>query len=509
MLLQWSLALIPVLIILILMVWMKWGASRAGPIGWVAAVVLARLAFGTSFQIILQAHFKALFFILDVLLIVWGAYLLYRVADEAGAIKTIGIILRQLTSDRGMLALLIGWAFASFLQGVGGFGVPVAVVAPLLAGLGFSELMAVIIPSIGHGWAVTFGSLASSFQALMAATGLPGEQLAPASALILGSVGVVSGLLVAHAADGRKAMWRLLIPVLTMGLVMGGTQYLLATAGFWSSASFGGGLAGLAVGYAFSFRFRGDDPEDGKTSLRTVLDSFMAYLILITIILSIQFIQPLQVFLSGVVLEIQFPELQTAQGFVTAAGPGRRIVLFRHTGMMLIYAALLAYLYYRQQGRYRVQAGMRILRGTVRKMVPSSMGIVATVAMALVMSHAGMIDVLARGLAQSVGVLFPLIAPWIGALGAFITGSNTNSNVIFAMLQMRTAELLGLGAVFILAAQTAGAAIGSVIAPSKVIVGASTAGMAGKEGEVMRVLAKYILIMLLTISGITWLVTLL
>lgn len=228
MLLQWSLALIPVLIILILMVWMKWGASRAGPIGWVAAVVLARLAFGTSFQIILQAHFKALFFILDVLLIVWGAYLLYRVADEAGAIKTIGIILRQLTSDRGMLALLIGWAFASFLQGVGGFGVPVAVVAPLLAGLGFSELMAVIIPSIGHGWAVTFGSLASSFQALMAATGLPGEQLAPASALILGSVGVVSGLLVAHAADGRKAMWRLLIPVLTMGLVMGGTQYLLA-----------------------------------------------------------------------------------------------------------------------------------------------------------------------------------------------------------------------------------------------------------------------------------------
>ncbi len=94
-------------------------------------------------------------------------------ADEAGAIRTIGQALPYLTADRGMQALVIGWVFASFLQGVGGFGVPVAVIAPILVGLGFTPLSAVIIPSLGHGWAVTFGSLGSSFQALLAATGEP------------------------------------------------------------------------------------------------------------------------------------------------------------------------------------------------------------------------------------------------------------------------------------------------------------------------------------------------
>ncbi len=68
-----------------------------------------------------------------------------------------------------MQALLICWPFASFLQGVGGFGVPVAVTAPLLIGLGFTPLVAVVAPSLGHGWSVTFGSLGTSFQALMAA----------------------------------------------------------------------------------------------------------------------------------------------------------------------------------------------------------------------------------------------------------------------------------------------------------------------------------------------------
>jgi len=71
---------------------------------------------------------------------------------------------------------------------------------------------------------------------------------------------------------------------------------------------------------------------------------------------------------------------------------------------------------------------------------------------------------------------------WIGALGAFMTGSNTNSNVLFGLLQTRTAELLGYSLPLVLAAQTAGGAVGSIFAPTKIVVGASTAGMAGQEG---------------------------
>ena len=111
-----------------------------------------------------------------------------------------------------------------------------------------------------------------------------------------------------------------------------------------------------------------------------------------------------------------------------------------------------------------------------------------------------MTEALARGLAESVGALFPLVAPWIGALGAFMTGSNTNSNVVFGALQLRTAELLGFSIAVILGAQTAGAALASVMAPTKVVVGASTAGMAGKEGDVMRKLLVYAGLLVILVS---------
>ena len=122
------------------------------------------------------------------------------------------------------------------------------------------------------------------------------------------------------------------------------------------------------------------------------------------------------------------------------------------------------------------------------------------------MSHAGMTDILAQGMAAGVGAAFPLVSPWIGALGAFMTGSNTNSNVVFAALQQRTAEILALSVPWILAAQTTGGAVGSIIAPTKVVVGAATAGMEGREGEVIRKLAGYVLTLVLVLSALSWLV---
>ena len=133
----------------------------------------------------------------------------------------------------------------------------------------------------------------------------------------------------------------------------------------------------------------------------------------------------------------------------------------------------------------------------------SSVSIASMVTMEVIMQHAGMTEALARGLAEGTGALFPLVAPWIGALGAFMTGSNTNSNVVFGALQLRTAELLGYSVAIILGAQTAGAALASMLAPTKVVVGASTAGMSGKEGDVMRKLIAYALILLGLISVLT------
>ena len=160
----------------------------------------------------------------------------------------------------------------------------------------------------------------------------------------------------------------------------------------------------------------------------------------------------------------------------------------------------------RRAGRCTAGAGPRILAATVRGVLTSSISIVAMVSMAVIMSHAGMTAILAEGMASAVGAAFPIISPWIGALGAFMTGSNTNSNVIFAALQLRTAELLAISAPWILAAQTAGGAVGSVIAPTKVVVGAATAGMEGREGEVIRKLDVYVFPMVLLLAAATWLI---
>jgi lactate permease len=497
------LALLPILLILILMVGLRWGAARAGGAGYLCALLLALLYFGADARLLAYAHSKALLLSIDVLLIIWAAFLLYRVADEAGAIRTIGLALPHLTADRGMQALIIGWVFASFLQGVGGFGVPVAVIAPLLVGLGFAPLQAVVIPSIGHGWAVTFGSLGSSFQALMASSGLPGEALAPDSALFLGSAAILVGLLVTHAAGGRRAVVRLITPVLILALVMGLAQYMVAVAGLWNIAAFAGGMFGLLVGIPLARRFKGEAEKREALVWRSLAIALSGYVILIAITLAVQLVPWIGKFLGQVVIRVQFPELVSALGHLTPSGPGRSIPIFRHPGAILTYSSSVAYLIYKRAGLYQPGASRRIVKGTIEKVMSSSVSIASMVSMAVIMEHVGMIEILAQGLASSMGAAFPLVAPWIGALGAFMTGSNTNSNVVFGALQVRTAELLDYKTSLILAGQTAGASLASVMAPTKIVVGASTAGMAGKEGDVMRQLLVYTGLLVLLISALT------
>ncbi len=493
-------ACLPILVILVLMVGFRWGAVRAGAAGYLAAFFIAALVFGAQGDVLAYAHSRALLLSLDVLFIIWAAYFLFRVADEAGAVRAIGMALPGLTQDRGMQALLIGWVFASFLQGAGGFGVPVAVTAPLLVGLGFSPLTAVLIPSVGHGWAVTFGSLGSSFNALISSTGQQASELAPSCALFLGLTCLSTGPLVALAADGWNGLRRLFVPALAMGGAMAVTQYAVAVgAGLWNLGAFAGGLAGLAVG-VWVARWSGAGRGVKRSGGRSLLTALSGYVILIALTAAILLVPPVRGWLGQIVFQIPFPKTVTRLGFVAAAGMSRPISLFTHPGAILVYAGLASFFVYRRNGLYQEGAAGRILSGMLRAMLPSSLGIVEMIAMATIMQHSGMTEALAQGLALAAGPFFPFVSPWIGALGAFMTGSNTNSNVVFAPLQLRTAELLDCHVPSILAAQTSGAGLASVMAPTKVVVGCSTAGMAGKEGEVMRALAAYAMVLILSVS---------
>jgi lactate permease len=501
--LTFLLALIPILLILILMLVLRWGAVQASVAGYLAAIVIAIFYFGSGLMLLEYAHVKALLSSLDVLLIIWAAFLFYRVTDEAGAVKQIGEALPHLTADRGMQALVIGWGFAAFLQGVGGFGVPVAVVAPILVGLGFAPIAAIIIPSIGSGWAVTFGSLGSAFQALLSTTGLTSSQLAFPSALFLGIAALITGLLVLHCTVGWGGLLRLTPVAILLGIVMGTVQLIVAVWGPWNTAAFLGGMAGLLASFGLARFYRGKQNHDSGLDGRALLIALSGYAILVVITLVIQMIAEVKQLLSGVVIQVTIPKLSTGLGYINKAGGAKSISLLNHAGAILFYAAILAFLIYKIAGRYQAGAFRSILTGTVKRVWAPSVSIILMLCMATIMEFSGMTDALARGLANLAGTFFPFVAPWIGSLGAFMTGSNTNSNVVFALLQLRTAQLLSISTAVILAGQTAGAGLASVVAPAKIIVGTSTADLAGREGEVMRKMLPYIIVLVLLISLLT------
>ena len=508
---NWLLALLPVLTALILMVGLGWGGSRAGAAGFALALGLSLTAFGGGLPLALVALGKSVLLALDVLYIIWMALFFYSVTNEAGVVALFGRSLPRLTSDRAAQSLLISWIFVSLLQGVGGFGVPIAVVAPLLVGLGYTATQSVVMASLGHGWAVTFGSLGTSFVALTAVTGLPGEALAHDAALALGMACLVSGALVAYVSAGRSGLIRSLPMLLLVGAVMGLTQWWVATRGLWVLGSTSAALAGAAVGvlYVLSPLHRGQAkvaPKIENSQPRSLPLALAAYVILLALAFAINLIPPLDRLMNTLLIQIEFPAVETAWGWRTSAETGRKISLFGHPGALLCYASVISFLLYRRVGYYQHETVWReIWRKVGQSARKPTVSILALVAMASLMTHSGMTQIIARGISETFSeAIYPLAAPFIGALGALMTGSNANSNVVFGALQQETAALLGLAAPIVLAGQTAGASLGSVLAPAKIIVGCSTVGLAGEEGPVIKRMLLLGLIPVLLVALLTW-----
>lgn len=492
-LVNWLLALSPVLSVLFLMVGAGWGGGKAGSAGFLVALALALTAFGGGPNLALVAVGKSVLLAIDVLYIVWMALFFYNVANEAGAVGLIGRSLPRLTADRAAQSLLISWVFVSLLQGVGGFGVPVAVVAPLLVGLGYTATQSVIMASLGHGWAVTFGSLGTSFVALTAVTGLPGEALAHDAALILGCACFISGALVAYVSAGWNGFLRSIPMLGVVGAAMGLTQWWVATNGIWTLGSTSGALAGAFVGVLYVLsplhqaRSKRTKPAADERG-RSLLLALAAYGILLVLAFAVNLIEPLEKVLDSAVIQIDFPAVATSLGWAVPAESGRVISVFGHAGAILFYAGLIAFLLYRAAGYFESPTvWTEIWRKVRRSAVKSTISILALVAMASLMTHSGMTQIIARGISETFDAdIYPLFAPFIGALGAIMTGSNANSNVVFGALQQETATLLALSVPIVLAGQTAGASLGSVLAPAKIIVGCSTVGLSGQEGPVIR-----------------------
>ncbi|MGC9395436.1 MAG: L-lactate permease [Anaerolineae bacterium] len=501
-------AALPLVLIVILMIGFHWSGAKAGAAGWIAALIIAALRFSANAEFLFWAQIDGLFRAAQVLYVIWGALFFFRITEANGALQSMATMLRQISPDRTLQVLIMAWAFTSFLQSVGGFGVPMAVVAPIMVGIGFEPLIAVVLPAVGHSWSISFGSLGASYEALKTATGLEGAIIAPDMTLILGIVCFFAGFFVLWVAGGRAAVRAGLWPMLLMALTMGGVQYLSARAGLYNIALMLGALAGLAVGVIWA-RLRKEEPGSGAdaSSWTKHLRSIWPYALLLVIIFGANFVPPLDEFLDKVQVRVAIPQITLANGQRIAAGQTKALSLFGHAGALLFYTGFLTLVLSKIQGTLSPGAGKKIRSGMARSGWKSTLGILAMVGMATTMEKAGMVPLLSHAMADLAGGLYPAVAPFIGALGAFMTGSNTNSNVLFGAFQQQVAQTLGYTVPVILAIHNAGASVGSVFAPAKVIVACSTVGLSNSEGEALRRITKYCLVILAILAFLGLLIT--
>jgi lactate permease len=491
---MYLLAALPILIVIVLMLAARWGGQRAGPVGWLAGIVIAGFAFGLTPQVLWVSQARGLLLSLYVLAVLWPALLLYHVVNQAGGIRAIALTLEHLIADRPLLLLVVAWAFSGLLEGLAGFGLPVAVVAPILTSLGVAPVLSVAAVAVGHSWAVTFGDMGVIFQTLLAVTKMDAAALAPASAVMLGFACLLCGLATAHLLKlGRR--W---LAVVMLAVLMALTQGALALAGLYALGALGAGVVGVLGGVVLSRRraVAGEEEKRSRgegeiSSGKALTGALLSYGGLTALMSGIALIQPLRVMLSAWVWQMNFPQVVTRSGFVTAEGPGQIFRPLIHPGTSLLLAAILGYWLYRRMGHCGAGSWRTALQATWRSAAPSSVGILSMVGLAALMDHCGMTLALAQSLSAVMGAAFPLVSPWVGMLGAFATGSNNNSNVLFGMLQKNAALLLAIDPRILLAAQTAGGSLGSMIAPAKIIVGCGTVGAKGRDGDVLRMTLPY------------------
>ena len=516
-----ALASLPILALMATILALKWSAPRAGAVAWLIVVGISLLVFGADTRLLAIGSSKGLSLSLFVLSIIWTSVLLYNVIDQLGGIEVIGSTMTRLVRDPLAQALVVGWAFSGFMQGVAGFGVPVAVVAPLMVIMGFSPAKAAAIVLVGHAGAVTFGSLGSSYYTIQLVTGIPGSEIGPHMALLLALPIILTGFAVAHLEGGLTSVRRGAPAILMIGSAMAAMVWVTTQVGAPQIASIVSGLVGSAAGWlAVKGGLLGATPATGPSAVSARAQgkahtaarpnfhmAFLPYylVLLFSVLSQVPYVKELG---ASWHWGLDYPATETELGFTTDASDDyARVSLFRHPAPLMLLSLALTLLVFRVTRRWKEGAGFAALRRTYDQCVSTSVGIATMVMMALVMTDMGMTVLLGKAIANGTGVVFPVFSPYIGVLGTFMTGSNTNSNVMFGALQMETARTLGIGTVTIASIQSIGGSLGSAIAPAKVLVGTAMVGLSGQENQVLRRTIPYCLAIVLLVGLQAWIVT--
>lgn len=515
--LHWLCAIAPIALLLAAIGLFRLPVPKAAALGAAAAVAVAFAVQGLTGVALGWEIAKGAWNSISILLAIWPAVFLYEMMNAAKAFPAICALVRRSTQDQLFSILVFSWVFSSFLQGISGFGVPVAVCAPMLISLGVKPLWAVIITLAGHAWANTFGTLGLAWNIL--AQQAPEGSLSAAillTGLLLWGCNLAGGAAICWFYGRGKALAHGMPLLALISAIQGGGQLLTARFNPTVAAFLPTTLALLAVvGVVKLGRYTGPWQMDSPIMAETAptggqpegtlppARALLPFGVLAAASVAVFLIPPVNSLLGRVTLSLSTPESVTALGFVNPAQSAYgRLTPLTHAGAVLLIAVAASWLLYSRWG----YLGRRDLRpasaATVKKMLPASAGIFFLLICAQVLKGSGAMEEVARGVTRVFGPVYGFAAPFLGILGAFVTSSNTSSNILLGAFQGSAAQLLGIPAAPILTAQTVGGAIGTVLGPSTILLGTTTAGCIGREGEVLKRLLPFALALTALTGGV-------
>ena len=515
------LALLPILVVAVLLVGLRFPASKVMPLSYAVSAALALVVWKVPGGQVAAATLKGLIVAVELLYIVFGAILLLYTLDQSGALARIRASFTALSPDRRVQAVIIGWLFGAFIEGASGFGTPAAVAVPLLVGLGYPAMASVMVGMVIQSTPVSFGAVGTPIL-VGVNQGLAGVVDEPT----LREIGFRVALL--HAINGT------LIPLFAVTLL---TRFFgerrsiregLAAAPFALAASLAmtipyvlvarflgpefpsliGGLIGLSImvtcarmrwltprGEPWDFAPSDQWPAEwvsgreeellidrSERSARLTLPLAWTPYLLVAVLLVLTRIPELGLkgWITAVAIQTQLLGTDVAINSKPLYLPGTVFVI----------VSLLTFVLHRMQADEYAVAWRR----AGRTIVAASTALVFTVPMVQVFiessggvaGYAKMPIELAEGAAGLAGEAWPVCAPFVGGFGAFVAGSNTVSNMMFSLFQYDVGARIGVDPLWVVALQAVGGAAGNMICVHNVVAASAVVGLVGREGAVIR-----------------------
>lgn len=507
-------AIIPIVMLFALMLGFKVTAWKSALLTLVATVALAVWAAPATGMLPPSAHspwaitgwsivegsLKAIF---PILLIILTAIYSYNVIVESKAIEVIKSQFTAFTDDRGLLVLMMVWGFGGLLEGMAGFGTAVAIPAAILIGLGFKPMFSALVALIGNTVPTAFGAVGVPVTTLCneisAGTSASAQTLCEVSAFAvvqLAPLFLLVPFVILMLTDYRAWLKNICIALWTGGISLAVQILCAMTLGAETPAIIGSIAAIISIIIYARLFLPGKEKKSqgsGFSYIRTLRAWSVYILILVLILLTGALCPPVNNFLkSHLVSSLQLPVIGTTFKFGWLS----------NTALWLFAGSVIGGLI---QGLSLRQLGV-IMARTIVGLRFTAITIISLISLAAVMNYSGMILALAAGLVAITGKAYPFFAPLIGAIGTFVTGSDTSANILFGKLQANAAHQLGLHGEasafgfsgsqtdWLAAANTTGATGGKMISPQSIAIATAACDMKDADDKILRKALPYALV---------------